>query len=418
MSARVYYVVFGFEPYCRYEHCEEEAQALGVKITMRIGIDIRPAFTIGGAGTYTRELVRHLAKIDRESEYRLYTYLHHRLREKERDKIVDEPNFAHKGIFPVLPRISTDRFYELWDEIFIPMAYRLDKVDVIHFPNHLGPTDRVKCSLVTIHDLIFMKSKRWVKKGTRDKFNKRLLEVAQEAFLIIAISESTKKDIINLLGIPARKVRVVYEAASPLFRPLPKGETLEEVLRKYALNFNYILYVGQLQPRKNLRLLIEAFSSLDKWLREKYQLVLVGLPRDEVSLREIIDQAHKSGVEKNLHLLGFVPDEDLVYVYNGAEIFVYPSLFEGFGLPPLEAMSCGLPIISSNTSSLPEVVGDGGILIDPYDSKELAYQLENLLTNESLRLSLSKRALDRSSLFSWEKTAKQTLALYREVARE
>ena len=228
---------------------------------------------------------------------------------------------------------------------------------------------------------------------------------------IIAISHHTKNDIIQHFKIPEDKIKVIHLAANKNYKPL-QGDKINKIKQKYDLNCPFILYVGGLAPNKNVKRLIQAFYKLKKQ-GINHKLILTGVKRWKY--KSIFETIEKLNLQKDVIFTGYVPDEDLPALYNAADLFVYPSLYEGFGLPPLEAMACGTPVITSNTSSLPEVVGDAGIMVNPYDVDELANKMYEVLTNDGLGEELSKKGLERAKLFSWKKCAEEHLKVYEEV---
>jgi glycosyltransferase involved in cell wall biosynthesis len=228
---------------------------------------------------------------------------------------------------------------------------------------------------------------------------------------VITISHHTKNDIIKHFKIPENKIKVIHLAANENYKPLNEKEIIN-IKQKYNLNYSFILYVGTLEPRKNIPTLLKALYKLKKQ-GIKHKLAITG--KKGWKYKSIFETIEKLNLQKDVIFTGYVPDEDLPALYNAADLFVYPSLYEGFGLPPLEAMQCGTPVITSNTSSLPEVVGDAGIMVNPYDVDELANNMYGVLTNDGLREELSKKGLERAKLFSWKKCAEEHLKVYEEV---
>lgn len=241
-----------------------------------------------------------------------------------------------------------------------------------------------------------------------------LYQGLKQADKLIAISEYTKGDLTKYLKISEDKITVVHQGVDhEKYKPMPKDD---EIVNKYKLpeDMKIILYVGAEYPRKNLPTLIEAFGKLKKDY-EGVKLVKAGNPQTGGAREKLIKLINKLGLENEIIFTDFVPEEDLPKLYNAADLFVFPSFYEGFGLPPLEAMACGTPVITSNASSLPEVVGDAGIMVDPHDVVGLAKAMYDVLTNDPLRENLVKKGLQRAKLFNWEKTARETLKVYEEV---
>ena len=232
---------------------------------------------------------------------------------------------------------------------------------------------------------------------------------AAHADRLIAISNSTRADVIRLLRVDPRKVAATPLAASPRFRPLPR-DAVSEVCARYGLvPDRYIYYVGVLEPRKNVPLLLEAFAGIAAELPD-IALVIAG--KKGWMYDEIFARVAALGLQERVHFLGHIPEEDLIGLYNGARVSVYPSLYEGFGLPVLEAMQCGSPVITTNVSSMPEVAGDAALLVGPTDRVALESALRETLGNDALARSLSERGLRRAESFSWERCARETLQVY------
>ncbi|GAG67499.1 unnamed protein product, partial [marine sediment metagenome] len=246
------------------------------------------------------------------------------------------------------------------------------------------------------------------------KYTKEVKRNARLAKKIVADSKSTKDDIIKFFKIDPAKVKVVYLASDSRFKKLANQEKDKEVLKKYGIDKKYILSVGTIEPRKNYSTLIKAFNYI-KHNNNNFncKLVIVGRTgwKSEATYRERELSLYKD----DILFIGRVSDKELVQIYNQAEIFVYPSLFEGFGLPPMEAMSCGLPVIASDSSSLKEVVGDAGILVPSEDYREISKQISYILKNEKITEELKEKSLKQAKKFNWEKTARKTLKIYKEI---
>jgi glycosyltransferase involved in cell wall biosynthesis len=234
---------------------------------------------------------------------------------------------------------------------------------------------------------------------------------ARKADHVITCSEYTRADIIDTYKLAPEKVTAIHLAAASRFAPAA-GDDIARIRDRYGLPSEFILAVGSIQPRKNLQRLIDAYRLLNQRIKAP-PLVLVG--KKAWLYKDSIAAVERSGCGEKIRLTGFVPDEDLPAIYSAATVFVYPSFFEGFGLPPLEAMQCGTPVITGNRTSLPEIVGSAGVLVDPYDSQALADAIERLLSDRELRTKLTQRGLERSKMFSWEQTARDTLKVFERV---
>jgi glycosyltransferase involved in cell wall biosynthesis len=228
---------------------------------------------------------------------------------------------------------------------------------------------------------------------------------------IIAVSESTKHDTIQHLGVPEDKITVVYEAANPIFRPLDKDQARQQVLDRHGVDGPFVLFVSTIEPRKNVPTLLRALHQLQKCYKEDVRLVLAGgkgwLFEDAFAVVKDLN------LDDRVHFLGRVSSEDLLYLYNAAEMLAHPAFYEGFGLPPLEAMACGLPVIVSDVASLPEVVGDAGLLIDPQDEDELTVAMWRVLNDATLGPEMREKGLRQAQRFSWERAARETQRIYR-----
>lgn len=320
------------------------------------------------------------------------------------DVIVDSIYFN-----PVIPIINP---------IKLSNAIKETGIDVLHLPSHMvlqiNPfliNSDVK-KILTIHDLIpiiFSKNLPLLYK----LWGPSLKLIKNRTDQIITDSKNSKNDCIKYLGIPEDKIDVIYLGPDKQFKPLKNKDTIREDLKnKYDIDTRFILYVGTVELRKNIQLLIKSFYKLlNKGL--KIKLVLIGNLGH--GFKEISDIINDLDISKEVIFLGYVPMDDLIKFYNATDLFVFPSFYEGFGLPPLEAMACGCPVITSNTSSLPEVVGDAGIMVDPHDIDDLTDKIYQIMTDEGLRADLGRKCLDRAKLFSWADTANETWKVYEKV---
>lgn len=378
---------------------------------MKIGLDYFSTLGRGGNSVYAKNLIRALAKIDRENRYYLYYYLHTFLRSR-RDGDLAGKNFKLMPVcFSRLGLSISDRLIRFINQASLKIFTRLNRVDIFHFTNPLNFINGFKRAVVTIHDLAPLHNSQWVKKSSFDFFKKNIRNVLNQAKMVLASSYFTKDDIIKFFNIPEEKIRVVHLAAGNEFRPDLDENYLKE---KFDLK-KYILYLGELQPRKNIIRLLVAYSGLNNELRDRYNLVIVGLARDKNFANKMDRTINSLKINKQVRRLGYVEETALPKLYSGARVFVYPSLLEGFGLPILESLSCGTPVVASKTSSLPEVVGQAGILFEPEDVNEIKLVLERSLTDEAVYQNIKGKCLEQASKFSWEKTAKEVLVVYQEV---
>jgi glycosyltransferase involved in cell wall biosynthesis len=370
---------------------------------MKIGID---AHTIGnqltGNEVYITNLIRNLAKIDNKNRYTLYFTKSNALNRN----FINQPNFQLKLIKPNYPLLRIP--------LIFPMELWRNYIDLLHVQYIAPPICPCKF-VVTIHDTSYEFYPQFFKATERFRLAWIMPYMAKKAVKIFTVSENSKKDIINLYKVDPEKVVVTCDAVNENFKPIRQGMLLEKIKNKYKLSHNFILYVGNLQPRKNLSGLIKAYCRLKKDQNIKHKLVIVGQKAWLYS--DIFNIAKDLMIEDEIIFTGYVQDEDLLLLYNAADVFVYPSFYEGFGLPVLEAMACGTPVITSNTSSFPEVVGDAGLMVNPYEINEIAKAIYDVIVNSELKKKLSKKGLQRAKLFSWEDTARKTLKIYEEVKR-
>lgn len=269
-------------------------------------------------------------------------------------------------------------------------------------------------NVITVHDLAFLLYPRFLTPDAA-RYYGQIDPSSRSAAHIIAVSQSTKRDITRLLGVPEDKVSVIYEAANTSARQVDPAEAKRYVQEKFGIVDNFILFVSTIEPRKNLPTLLAAYSKLLESYKNNASLVIVG---HKGWLTDEVDQAvEKYKLKNKVCFLDRVANEELVYLYNAARVFALPSFYEGFGLTPLEAMASGTPVIVSNVSSLPEVVGDAGILVDPNDVEAWTVALNRVLTDDALREEMSVKGLKQAANFSWERAARETLSVYRKVAK-
>lgn len=300
-----------------------------------------------------------------------------------------------------------------WEQLALPLAASRKGIRVLHSPAHVAPLAWRGRSVVTVHDLSFLLLPQAFSAANRLYLSAFTRLSVRRADIVLTVSENTRRDVIRLLGARPERVRVAYNGVEEVFRPLP-AEQVEEFRRRRGLAERFILFLGTLEPRKNVARLVEAYARL-RQAGFPHQLVIGG-GRGWL-YEEIFALVQRLGVEKEVLFPGFIPLEEEPLWYNAAEVFAYPSLYEGFGLPPLEAMACGVPVVASSTSSLPEVVGEAAILVDPYSLDDLTAALKRVLSDEALRHELSGRGLARARQFSWDQTARMAAEVYRELSR-
>ncbi len=383
---------------------------------LRILVDARRLRDFG-VGTYTRNLIRSLAKIDLANRYTLI--------------VSGEPVPEFSDLPANFQQMGFDRPRSPLTDLRFSLFIRRCRADVYHVPLNEVPIGMPHPYIVTVHDvgnLLFARNH-----GVRDnlrmfRFRHGLLSAAR----LIAVSHATRRDIETLIDIPAGRVRTIYNAPDPafvepnfpaiacvgseLFQYPPE---MQRILDRYQIHYPFLLYAGRTNPQKNIPRLVEAFAVLrgelgGDPLYGNLRLIIIG---DEISkypsLRHAVIQ---SRVEDVVRFLGFVPIDTLRVFYQAAAAFVFPSLYEGFGLPPLEAMACGTPVVSSHVSALPEVVGDAAVIVNPENVFDIARGIKELLQDRELRGTLIRRGFDQLKQFSWEKSAVQVLATYEEVA--
>jgi glycosyltransferase involved in cell wall biosynthesis len=368
---------------------------------VRIALDIRKLHDFG-IGTYIRNLLKHLSQIDQDTEYVLLC----RPDDQEAVRTLGQ-NFR--------PVVNTSNPYSIGEQLSIPYQLSREHVDLFHEPHYVLPP-LVPCrSVVTIHDCIHLMFPQYLPNRLAHAYARASIwAAARRARRIFTVSETSKADILKYCNVPADRITVIYNAIDDRLADPPTEEEVEQTRERYQLNGPFALYVGNIKPHKNLERLIDAFHLVRMQGFERLKLLIIG---DQISkypgLRRAVDRFK---LHKHVRFLGFVPDRTLAALYQLATVFVFPSLYEGFGLPPLEAMARGTPVVTSNTSSLPEVVGDAAILVDPYSAASIADGMQQVLGDAALRATLRERGLARAKTFSWRNSVQQVRDVYAEVA--
>lgn len=321
-----------------------------------------------------------------------------------------------------LGRLSANLAKVWWEQVGWPRCARQEAARLLHVPYFAPPLVAHAPVLATIHDLIHLVYPAYAGSLAVRLYNRLVAMGARRCAVILADSEASRHDILRLLCVPPERVRVVYLAAGPRFRPCVDGQALAAIRAKYGLPERYILYIGGLDVRKNVPALLRAYARLPQTLRREQHLCLaiVGRPRSDDPLRfpPLEPEITRLGIAHEVRLLGWVPEDDKPLLYAAAALFVFPSLYEGFGLDPLEALACGTPVVCSNRTSLPEVVGDAGLLVDPADEQAFAAAIEQVLTSPALAAELAARGPRRAACFSWERTAREVADAYRQLASQ
>ena len=382
---------------------------------MKIGIDAR--FLThpqrGGFKTYTESLVAALAEVDAENEYILYLDRP----PNSQTKLPNGPNFTTRIVPGTFPLAGMP-----WrEQVVLARQVAQDRIDLLHSPCLSAPL-RLTCpSVVTIHDMIWFFPEKF-SRGNIWSVRRKLMEwyyrwipqyAAKNAAAIITVSQAAKKSIVEHLKLDGKPIFVTHEAAGSLFRRINDAEQINAVRRKYHLPAEFILAIGSADPRKNIKTLVRAYGLLPIELRSRYRLVIVWTHSRLAG--ELLQEIQSLELTSQVQFLGSISNDDLVLIYNAAALFVFPSLYEGFGLPVLEAMACGTPVVAANNSSIPEIVGDAGLLVEAQDSQAMVNVIGQVLTNEVIRSNLIKKGLERSAHFSWTQCARQTIGAYKTI---
>jgi glycosyltransferase involved in cell wall biosynthesis len=368
---------------------------------MRVAIDARKLHDFG-IGTYIRNLLRHLARTDHSTEYVLLC--------GEADLGVAAqlgPNF--RAVLEPSPN------YSLREQVHVPWVLRRERPDLYHAPHYVLPAG-VRCpSVVTIHDCIHLMFPQYLPNRLAYAYARaQMWSAARRSDCILTVSEASKRDILHLFNVPPEKIVVVYNAIDSHFANTPSEDAVTRVRERYQLDHKFVLYVGNIKPHKNLVRLIEAFDELRQGDLEDLKLLIIG---DQISRLPALRRAvHRHKLHKQVRFLGYVGDDQLAILYRLASVFVFPSLYEGFGLPPLEAMASGTPVVTSNVSSLPEVVGDAAVLVNPYDVDAIVDGLRRVLTDPVLAADMRRKGIERAREFSWERSVAKTWAVYQTIA--
>ena len=373
----------------------------GIFPSVRIAIDIRKLHDFG-VGTYVRNLIDQLARLDHDTEYVLFC--------QRGDMDIPArlgPNFR------AVSDVSSQ--YSVREQLSIPVNVWRAGPQLFHTPHYVLPALTPCRSVVTIHDCIHMVFPQYLTGALARSYARGAFWTAvHRASRILTVSEASKKDILRFFPVPEQKVAVIYNAIAEHFFDEPPEDEVANVRERYQLHGRFVMYAGNVKPHKNLERLIDAFVLLREDAEHKdLELLVTG---SEISKYATLRRAvHRHNLHKHVRFLGYQSEQTLSALYRLADVFVFPSLYEGFGLPPLEAMACGTPVVVSNVSSLPEVVGDAGVLVNPYDAAAIADGIQRVLDDSAFSADLSRRGILRAKSFSWSESVRRIRSIYQEI---
>ena len=382
----------------------EKRIRVGQNRTLRIGLD---GDVLGrrrtGDESYLTSLMRGLHGIDEDNEYVVY------VRDAE----------AVASMFPELPRFGFEsvRPQSIWFRyaLGLPWLLRRRPVDLLHVQYFIPPMTPCP-TVLTVHDLSFVVHPEFFSLRDRVLLQRLVPKSMRRADRIITDMEITKQDMVRIYGVDPERIEVIPLAADLRYRPMDREVCRESVAKSFGVDGPFVLYVGTFQPRKNVEPLIRGYTQMREQGDLQHKLVLVGKPKHKYE--SVFEAIETSPFRDDIILTGFVEDDDLPVFYNAADVFVFPTLFEGFGLPVVEAMACGTPVITTNVSCLPDVSGGAAMLVDPNDPEAFATAMTSVLSDETVAQQMAERGLAHSAGYSWERTARETVAVYRKVLGE
>jgi len=379
---------------------------------MKIGIDITTLLVENykvGIPWYAYRLIKNIEKIDKTNLYVLYACS----TTKYKKKFDLKKEFKSEN-FHIQVKFFHRRIFNYAVQIFLPIEFFFGRFDIIHTLHPFSPINLYGKQVVTIHDLTPLINPDWFHQLYDKEFRFIISKAIKRTDVIITVSHSTKRDLINFFNVNPEKIKVIYLAPDETYRRIEDDEAITQVKKKYKITKKYLLFVGTIEPRKNLVRLLNVFKKIKNKLSD-YQLVITGKIGWKTKIFFETLENIPERIKNDIIITGYVSQDDLPLLYNGCDIFIYPSLYEGFGFPVVEAMRCGVPVITSNVSSMPEVAGDAAILVNPENEEEIGNAIIRLIEDRELREELKKRGLERSKMFSWKKTAIETLKVYKEL---
>jgi glycosyltransferase involved in cell wall biosynthesis len=383
---------------------------------MRIGINAlflqKPAT---GSGQHLFHLLEGLDAYDKENTYVLLSPRFRRAYAVNWPHLSDR--FSNVEVMSALARLGENVEKAWWEQVGLLKAGRAEQIDLLHCPYFASPVMPLFPTVVTIHDVIPLILKEYAWRKLTVAYNALVSFAAKRAQAIIAVSQCSKRDIERTLHIPSDRIHVIGNAVDESFRPVNDAWLLASVRERYNIGERYILYFGGFDVRKNVPRLIRAYAQLPATLRNQFQLVVAGRLHHlgHPTYPDPRPLVRQYGLDGQVIFTGQIRERDKAPLYSGATVFSFVSLYEGFGMPVLEAMACGRPVLTSNTSALPEVVGDAGLTVNPRSETEISEGLRQLLEDEQMRRDLSERALERARFFTWRQVAEQTVEVYRRV---
>lgn len=363
-----------------------------------------------GSGQYVRQLAQRLPRLAPQHAYHLV------VPDRGSFTVIDLPADLQTLTASLRPPRSNLR-KALFEQSIVPRAARALRADLLHVPYWAPPLSASMPIVATIHDIIPIVLREYRGDVRVRLYTALVAAAARGATLTLTDSAASKRDIVRRLGIPESRVRVIYLAADPKFSPRSDAVDRAAVRRKYDLPDEYVLYLSGFDPRKNVETALQVYTWAQSAIGNSHPLVIAGRLPDTTNgfFHDPRRIARQLEVEDVVRFIGEVAEEDLPALYQGATAFLYPSRYEGFGLPALEALACGVPVVGSNAASIPEIVGDAGSLVNPDDARSMAGALIGVITQGDLRVTLAERAVAQASRFSWEQTARETIAAYESV---
>ncbi|MBL7966769.1 MAG: glycosyltransferase family 4 protein [Prolixibacteraceae bacterium] len=377
---------------------------------MRIGIEAQRLFRKKkhGMDMVVLELIRNLQEIDKVNEYFIFVKP-----DVDNQLIRETPNFhiIELGGGP----------YPIWEQIALPKAAKKYQCDLLHCTSNTGPVNTSIPLMITLHDIIYMESLSLLKKdGTwYQKLGNvyrrwNVPVVVRKSKTVITVSDFERERISRFFGLNSSKLHTVYNGVGRHFRPISDKTELERIAAKYRLPEKFMFFLGNTDPKKNTRGVLKAYAEFRKTSATDYKLVMPDY--EETALAALLKELDCPEIREHIHLTGYIINTDLPGIINLSTLFLYPSLRESFGIPILEGMACGIPVITSNTSSMPEIAGDSAFIIDPFKPEEITAAMNKILDNSDLYKQLSEKGIQRAALFSWENMAKSVLQLYNEFS--